>query len=198
MDTDTTYFNGEVPIGGDQSQTVIYSATNLTYGLHHLTLVNQGFSNGTAAYLNIDWIDWESRIPAHSSPRIITNKDKSFEFLPGPNWWSYGNDSGYDGILYYTQSPIAVFRLNFTGEAIALYGYLDTNHGNYTCAVDGVGSETLLSGKSASRAKEYGQLICFADGLDHDRHVLTVHNVPVGVTDTWFSVDYAEIWGDNL
>lgn len=196
MDTDSTYLDGEVPVGGDELQTLIYNATNLTYGLHQLTVVNQGLSNGTAAFLNIDWIDWESQIPSGSSSEIITNRNKSFELLPGPNWWSYGNDSnGYDGILYYTQFPFAEFRLNFTGQAVALYGYLDTNHGNYTCAVDGVGSGTLLSGKSAT--KEYGQLICFTDGLDHGPHVLTVHNAPVGLN-TWFSVDYAEIWGNNL
>ena len=196
VDTDTTYLTGEVGLGKDQFQTLLYSATNLTYGLHQITLVNQGFANGTTGVFDVDWIDWETQVPAKASPKIITNNDKSFQFLPKGNWWTYGNDSsGYSGVLYYTQSPTAEFQMDFTGQSVALYGYLNTNHGNYSCGVDGVGSSKLYSGKTPT--KEYQQLICYADGLDHGQHTLTVHNVPVGLN-TWFSIDYAEVWGDNL
>ena len=194
MDTDTFELNGNAPAGQDVFQIPLFSSGNLSSGPHEITITNHG-PNGASDFFDIDFVTWESSLPDGSTSKTFTSRDKQFEYLPGPNWWSWGNDpKSYDGILYYTQSSSAAFRFNFTGQSIALYGYLDTNHGNFSCSIDGVG-RGIYTGYYPS--KEYQQLICFGDNLDHGDHVLHVTNLPVSTDDAWFSIDYAEVWGTN-
>jgi hypothetical protein len=194
VDTDEAYLFGTSDV--DEFQTLLFSVNNLTYGEHTLTVTNLGFDNGTAGYLDVNWIDWESTLPAGSTSQIIAASSPLFELLPGPTWWQYGFDpNAYGDAQNFTQSPAARFRMNFTGEAVAVYGYLDTNHGNYSCAVDGEDLK-MYSGQYSTRV--YQQLICYVDGLEnHREHSVVMDNVPVGAN-MWFSVNYAEVWGNNL
>lgn len=194
MDTDTFQLNGNTPIGQDVFQTPLFSSGNLSSGPHEITITNQG-SHGGLTYFDIDFIIWEGSLPDNSISKTFTNRDTQFEYLPGLNWWSWGQDNNsYDGTLYFTQSSSAAFRFNFTGESIALYGYLDTNHGNFSCSIDGI-SRGDYSGYYPSKA--YQQLVCFSDGLDDGDHILHVTNLPLSANNGWFSIDYAEVWGTN-
>jgi hypothetical protein len=194
VDTDSFEFNGNTPVGQDVFQTPLFSSGNLSNGPHEITITNQG-ANGGPAYFDINFIIWEGGLPDNSKTKTFTNRDAQFEYLPGPDWWSWGNDNNsYDGILYYTQSSSAAFRFNFTGESIALYGYLDANHGNFSCSIDGV-SRGVYSGSYSTRV--YQQLICFGDSLDDGDHILHVTNLPLSTNNGWFSIDYAQVWGTN-
>lgn len=136
-------------------------------------------------------------MPDSSTSKSFANNVTGFQYLPGSTWWSYGFDNNsYDGTLYYTQSNVAEFKFAFNGHAIGLYGYLDANHGNYSCTVDGVNKQkAVYSGTYPSKA--YHQLICFADGLHDGAHEIAVKNIPLNTNVGWFSIDYAEVWGTH-
>jgi hypothetical protein len=125
------------------------------------------------------------------SPVVIHNSN-TFQVLTGGHGET--TTTAMTGSFYYTQSSSAAFRFNFTGQSIALYGYLDTNHGNFSCSIDGV-SRGIYSGYYPSKA--FQQLICFGDNLDDGYHILHVTNLPLSTDDAWFSIDYAEVWGTN-
>lgn len=197
VDTDSVTASGTSE--DDQFQSLLFGAGNLTYGPHVMTITNNGFKNHTDGYLDIDFITWESSLPDKSVSHTFTSTDQAFEYLPGPNWWSWGTDNkSYDGTLYYTQSSQAAFRFNFTGQSVGLYGYLDSNHGNYSCTVDGVKRTGKGDYSGYHPSKVYQQLICYADGLNEENHSLVVDNLPVSTNDGWFSIDYAEVWGDHV
>jgi hypothetical protein len=182
--------------GQDVFQTPLFSSGNLSSGPHEITITNRvANGNGASDFFDIDFATWEGSLPDGSTSKTFTSRDTQFEHLPGPNWWSWGDDSkSYDGILDYAQSSSAAFRTSgSTSPAnIALYGYLDINHGNFSCSIDGV-SRGIFTGYYPSKA--YQQLICFGDNLDEGYHILHVTNLPVSTDDAWF--DYAEVWGTN-
>ena len=192
MDTYTSELSG-FSAEQDMFQTLLFGSGNLSSGPHEITITNKGV--GDKHNFDVDFIVWEGALPENSKSKAFNNRDREFEFLPGPGWWSWGYDNNsYSGILYWTQSNSAAFRFNFTGQSIALYGYLDANHGNYTCSLDGV-SRGVYTGYYA--AKVYHQLICFGDNLDDGDHVLHITNLPLSTNDAWFSIDYAEVKGTN-
>lgn len=190
--------NGSTAIGQDAFQQLLGGEGNLTDGFHTITITNKGSTNGTGAiaYIDIDYMIWESSLPSNSDVQILTSRTPEFEYLPntGGIWLPYSDPNGYDGVIYSTQSSEAEFRLNFTGQSVALYGYLDSNHGNFSCNIDGI-SQGLASGSYPNPL--YQQLICFADSLDNNTHVLTVKNIPTSTTNNWLSIDYAEIRGSH-
>jgi hypothetical protein len=199
VDTDPFEFNGNTPVGQDVFQVPLFSSGisgNLSSGPHEITITNAGGPNGN--YFDIDFIIWEGELPDDSKSKTFGNNGTEFEFLPHSNstWWGSGlNKNSYDGTLYWTQSSSAAFRFNFTGQSVALYGYLDTNHGNFSCSIDGV-SRGLYSGYYPTQM--FHQLVCFGDNLDDGDHILHVTNLPLSTDDGWFSVDYAEVRGTNL
>lgn len=158
-------------------------------------MTNLGFSNGDPGYFDLDYIVWEGSLPDQSTEAVFQSRDAGFEYLPGPDWWSWGySNVSYSPVLYYTQSTSAAFRFNFTGESVELFGYLDKNHGNFSCEVDGV-SRGVYSGYYPS--KLYQQVICFGDNLDDGDHILEVKNIPIDTNDGWFSIDYARVRGSD-
>lgn len=192
MDTDSFEFSG-LSAEQDVFQTLLFGSGNLTNGPHQMTITNKGV--GDKHNFDVDYMVWEGALPENSKSKTFNNRDRQFEYLPGPRWWTWGyENNSYSGILYYTQSNSAAFRFNFTGQSIALYGYLDANHGNFTCSVGGV-SRGVYSGFYPYKA--FHQLICFGDNLDDGDHVLHITNLPLSTNDGWFSVDYAEVKGTN-
>ncbi|KAF8315836.1 hypothetical protein DL93DRAFT_811791 [Clavulina sp. PMI_390] len=197
VDTSSWSTNSTAAVGQDQFQTLVFGVGNLTNGPHEITITNRGFGNGTAGgSFDVDWIKWEGALPDNSKHQVIRNSNAAFKYLPGPTWWSYGQDNqSFDGQLYYTQSSSAEFQFNFVGSSIELYGYLDTNHGNFSCSIDGV-SRGTYSGYYPKNV--YQQLICFGDNLDGGSHTISVQNLPLSANDGWFSIDYARLSGTTV
>lgn len=196
MDTNPFEFNGNTPVGQDEFQVPLFSSGisgNLSSGPHEITITNDG-PNGT--YLDIDFIIWEGELPDDSKSKSFGNNGTRFEFLPDNSRWGSGPDPhSYDGTLYWTEFSSGAFRFNFTGQSVALYAYLDADHGNFSCSIDGV-SRGFYSGYYYKRL--FQQLMCFGDNLDDGDHVLSVTNHPLSTDIGWFSVDYVEVWGTDL
>ncbi len=98
--------------GQDVFQTPLFSSGNLSSGPHEITITNRvANGNGASDFFDIDFATWEGSLPDGSTSKTFTSRDTQFEHLPGPNWWSWGDDSkSYDGILDYAQSSSAAFR----------------------------------------------------------------------------------------
>lgn len=196
MDTYATSGTGQTDIGNDAFQQLTFGIANLTSGLHEITITNKGFSNGTSAYFDVDYVVWESSLPDQWNAQIFTTlANGTFEYLPTNASWGSGADpKSYSKWSYWTEVNDAKLRLNFTGQSIALYGSVDTNHGNFTCSIDGI-SRGSVSGTYPSQIEQ--QLLCFGDNLNNHKHVLVVENQPVSTGKVWLDIDYACVYGSH-
>ncbi|KAF8315839.1 hypothetical protein DL93DRAFT_2194440 [Clavulina sp. PMI_390] len=182
--------------GQDEFQQLLWGSGDLASGPHQLTLTNMGFSDGTAGYLDIDYIVWEGHLPDGSSVKRFTTDNPAFEYLPSFSSWAWAPDkNGYSSSQYYTDSTSGEFKFKFTGASVSLAGFLEKNHGNFSCAVDGI-SYGVASGYYNHMV--YQQTLCFIDGLANGEHTLTVKNIPISSYEPWLAIDFVEVGGTHV
>lgn len=176
----------------DVEQLVLYNATNLTQGWHDFHIINAGHTNGTRAFLDIDFLIWETQVSDGTATQLIDNTDSRFTYAPSPAAWGNLEDpsTSFNGSLTTTIS-LAQARFDFSGEIVALYGTLGPNHGKYTCSIDGE-APTMYSGKYPSIVTE--QMLCFAGSLAPGNHSITIGNAPTSSVTAALTVDYAQVW----
>lgn len=163
MDNLTYSGTGQTDVGWDVFQQLLFGTSNLTSGPHDITITNKGFSNGTVAYLDIDYVVWESDLQ-DSGLKTVTYLDyPGFKYLPNDtSWWQSDDNTSSVGKLTWTDQPGAQLKLNFTGQSLALYGALEYDIGNFSCTIDGI-SQGAVSG-SYNNNQTAQQLLCFQDG----------------------------------
>ncbi|KAF8315838.1 hypothetical protein DL93DRAFT_2166436 [Clavulina sp. PMI_390] len=193
LDGASTSGSGQPDGGQDAFQQLLFGSGDLASGPHQLAITNKGFSNSTSGYFDIDYILWEGSLPDGSSVKRFTTDNPAFEYLPSFSSWAWAPDkNGYSSSQYYTQSLNGEFKFRFTGASVSLAGFLESNHGNFSCAVDNV-SYGVASGYYSHMV--YQQTLCFVDGLANGEHTLTVKNIPISSYEPWLAIDFVEVGG---
>ncbi|KAI5886975.1 uncharacterized protein SCHCODRAFT_02602681 [Schizophyllum commune H4-8] len=173
---------------------VLYSAQNLTYDHHELTLSSRG--NGG---LLLDFIQTTVQL----APKGATVENQTLEETDGRikyegEWGNNqsGNFSG--GGSTYTNGDGAYFELNFTASAIYVLGDKKNDHGLYevTLSSNSSGSSSqVLSGVSGCGGafgetceQQLPSLKYFASNLANETYTLRLANI-AGENNSYFDLD---------
>lgn len=144
-------------------------------------------------WLDFDYLIWEGSLPDSSDVVLVDNTNPSMKHVPAiKDWESVVDANSSNGTLSRTQSNMGEMDLTFFGEAVAVYGRVGPNNGDYMCSVDG-GPSTTYTGYSSVTG--YQQTLCMANNLEKGvEHTISLSNMPTG-SKVWLEVDYARIWG---
>lgn len=194
MDGDTTVLNGFA--SPDVEQQVLFGASDLHQGQHVFSIVNDGNADGSSAFLDIDFLVWESEVLDGTTMKRFDNSRARFTYLPSLTTWGDLEDpsTSFNATLSTAIDSTAQARFDFVGEAAAIYGTLGPSHGNYTCSTDG-GAAFLYSGTYPSTVTQ--QMLCFAGSLTPGNHSIVISNVPTNTTLAALTIDYAEVWASS-
>ncbi|KAF8315861.1 hypothetical protein DL93DRAFT_813506 [Clavulina sp. PMI_390] len=181
----------------------LYGASNLPYGLHTLSIANAGSSPSTImsgsndTSIDIDWLVWETEYdgpggPVNAQVSQVTFDNNHPRFLYTGSWSSQTNADGpSNGTDQYTTSSDASLQFTFDGDAIALYGSVGVDHGDFVANVDGMQSKTLSGHWNESG---YMQMLYYVENLGAGTHNLNVDNKPTSSSEDGFNVDYVTTW----
>lgn len=200
MDNDTWTFDGYA--SPEQFQQVLFGISNRDLAVHHLTITNVGSldpNNPNRTAFDLDWITFETEyegpggpIGAEITQATFDDNHPRFEYIPPSAWTAGTHTAGFlNETSSTTKSTSATVEFTFDGDAIALYGSVGSDHGEYTVLVDGEHSVTL---SSFSNISETQQVLYYAHRLGAGTHTLTVENNPGGSGGSVFSLDYATSW----
>ncbi|KAJ7713000.1 hypothetical protein B0H16DRAFT_1678742 [Mycena metata] len=176
---------------------LLYSADNLAYAAHTLTLRNlgkQGTDGGGGTFL-FDFL----RATAQLAPSGATVANKTLEennsaLTYTGTWGSNKSPNFSGGGSTFTNADNASVSFSFNASAIYVLGDKKNDHGLYTVVLDG-GPPQLYNGISGCGGA-FGMtceqmkptLAYFASNLDSSLHNLTITNI-AGVNDSYFDLD---------
>jgi hypothetical protein len=142
----------------DIENQVLFSAVDLEQGPHDFQMVNAGNADGTDAFLDVDYVLWESQVSDGTTTHLIDNTHPSFTYLPRPTSWGDSEDptTSFNATLSTTTDSNGQARLDFVGEIVALFGTLGPTHGNYSCSIDGAEAKTYSGTLPRSRLSVLG------------------------------------------
>ncbi|KAL1720428.1 hypothetical protein EV715DRAFT_197033 [Schizophyllum commune] len=176
LDGEGTTFSGHDQAG--QFQVPLFAQDSLDNTLHTVKVTNR-----ESLYLDIDYITWTASLEGDYSPSLTTTQDDDpmFSYTPSDAWSTAPGDipsldkfSG--GTAHGTRSADASVSLEFTGQAVQLFGGTGSARGPYEVQLDGGDPQTFNATK---RDVTPQTLLFYADGLANDKHTLTLTNKPV-------------------
>ncbi|TFK44346.1 hypothetical protein BDQ12DRAFT_672823 [Crucibulum laeve] len=175
------------------AQQTLCSATGLPYGPHTAVLQN---TDGSP--MDIDRIDLQTQVGSAGSKMSVTTYDDSdprVSYLPSASDWSTNAGAQFmGGTLHYTQIPGASASLQFSGDAIAVYGTVSPDHLNIRVTVDGQ-STTSTSGSGGFASGLHTQvLIYFGTDLGPGQHTLTIAGDPQPGNGPFLDFDYVSVY----
>ncbi|CAE6418116.1 unnamed protein product [Rhizoctonia solani] len=182
-----------------ESLALLAKAEGLNWGEHIVTITNSG-TNG--AFLDLDQIKWTTGKPGLT---VITNTteiddagDSAVVSYTPTGSWSTVDPTGqvgsyYQNTVHTTSTQGSAVSIQFSGNAIYVYGSTDSSSGAYDAKIDGK-SSTSLQGSTATLRQP--ALLFYADGLDSSDHTLTLTNRQEGST-LRFDYAVASTWSEG-
>jgi len=171
-------------------QATLFSQTDLTQGLHTVTLQNDGSSG---QFVDLDYITWYGNIGENDEPlSVITVQDDDPSFVYSSNDWSdtpsnLGFFSGSSG--HSTSTPGASLTYTFQGAGVSLYGPVGPNYAPFAIELNGASLSF-----SAHKSQNASQVLLYhADNLGAGPHTLSLLFQP-SATGQIFAIDYAEVF----
>ncbi|EJU02106.1 hypothetical protein DACRYDRAFT_107051 [Dacryopinax primogenitus] len=168
---------------------LLFGQTGLSMGAHNVILTNIPI-NTTCNWVDVDFIQFETQIgDAGAQAQTSTIDDSSGQFNYSSGWStsiSTGQTSYYDGTVHEAINAQASVVITFEGQAISLFGGVDTSYGTFEAVMD---SEPQISLDAQSYGFYPQTLLYHANSLGEGVHRLTLSN---GASS--FDVDYATIW----
>ncbi|THH05379.1 hypothetical protein EW145_g4839 [Phellinidium pouzarii] len=183
LDGNKQNFSGNVPVGDDEFQVPLFSASGLTLGAHTLVLENEGTSP-SEMFLDVDFIRWETQLgqdnyTLNQTLTQATSSSLSFQFS-GFGWESSGvpTEAGLS-----TDEPGDYATLAFEGKENPVMKFLGPSCGLFGVQVD----DGAINTYNASRPENAtDQLIYYGSNLGSGQHILQVTNMqtPTGGSTT--------------
>ncbi|EJU02116.1 hypothetical protein DACRYDRAFT_21886 [Dacryopinax primogenitus] len=172
---------------------LLFGQAGLPMGAHDVTLTNLPI-NTSYNWVDVDYITIETEIGDAGGVQVQTSTvdDSSGQFSYSSGWSTSratGQTSYLDGTLHEANTNQASVIINFEGQAISVFGGVDTPYGPFVAVLD---SEEPLSLNAHSYDFFPQTLLYHANSLGEGVHKLTLFN---GASS--FDVDYANIWSDN-
>ncbi|KAL1740151.1 hypothetical protein HDZ31DRAFT_48065 [Schizophyllum fasciatum] len=177
LDGESTSYSGRDPAG--QFQVPLFAQDSLDSRLHTVKITNR-----EDLYLDIDYITWTASLEGDYSPSLTTTQDDDpiFSYSPSNAWSTSASDipsldKFNGGTAHGTRQDGASVSIEFTvrsGQAVQLFGGTGAQRGPYDVQLDGGEPQTF----NATKRDVTPILLFYADGLDDNKHTLTVTNRP--------------------
>ncbi|EJD03095.1 uncharacterized protein FOMMEDRAFT_156465 [Fomitiporia mediterranea MF3/22] len=153
---------------GNEFQAVLWGISNLSPGPHEVVITNE-----EAAYLDIDFITWESVIGTVSSPMNSSVLLPSDFKTNGAGWGTASTNSALNATSgIYTDAPGDSVIINFqVCDGVEIYGSTGTMCGLYDVQLDGGASTTYNASRYLTQSN---QLLFVGAGLGSGQHTLVL------------------------
>ncbi|CEL61973.1 hypothetical protein RSOLAG1IB_04723 [Rhizoctonia solani AG-1 IB] len=179
---------------------LLAKAEGLNWGEHIVTITNSGTGG---AFLDLDQIKWTTGKPGLTAITNTTEIDDAGDpgvvsYTPTGSW-STTDPTGQTGsyhqnTIHTTSTRGSAVSIQFSGNAIYVYGSTDSSSGAYDAKIDGQ-SATSLQGSTATFRQP--ALLYYADGLDSSDHTLTLTNRQEGSI-LRFDYAVASTWTEGI
>jgi len=185
-------FNGSSKPSSDFVKQLLCSASGLAFGSHTAIL-----RNTDGAPIDIDFIDFETQLGQPESTLSVTNVDDSspqFSYLPSASDWMTNNIPTYiNGTLHYTQVPGAYASMNFTGDAMVLYGTVSPDHANIRLTIDG--RDVSIPGGSGGTVSGLRPqvLLYYSNNLGSGQHTVNIADDTEAGTGKFLDIDSIQV-----
>ncbi|KAF7782281.1 hypothetical protein Agabi119p4_1657 [Agaricus bisporus var. burnettii] len=186
LDGRQLYDGNPVPESSPVNNTLAV-ASGLPDDDHTLVLTNSG---GTL--VDIDAIIFETQIGSAGEKSIITtidDTDPKITYLPAAAWDVNTRLEFQNSTLHYSQAADASASVQFSGNAIALYGTASPDHADISVIIDD--KTVIMPPGTSSRvnAVRTPVLLFWADGLPNGQHTMVVSKRPSGNNRRFIDVD---------
>ncbi|TRM60086.1 hypothetical protein BD626DRAFT_408047 [Schizophyllum amplum] len=178
----------------DEFQVALFTAGSLsTNKMHTVTITCED-----DAYFDIDFITWTADIGKDTAPSQTTIQDTSSELSYSGAWTTNSDDipslsSFNGGTAHQTRDGDSYVTLNFSGQAVDLYGGVGPSRGPYTVQLDGGDVQTF----NATNANVQTQVMLYhGDNLGGGKHNMIITNQP-GRTGDGLVIDYAVYYASD-
>lgn len=176
----------------DEFKQLLGSASGLANGPHTVVLTNTGTSP-----IDIDFIDIQSQVGTPGSQvtnTTIDDNDPQMSYQPPNAWRLNSNNEFIDGTLHFTNVSSATASVSFSGDAVAIYGTVSSDHANIRVSLDG--QTTIYNGGSGGIASTLHPqtLLFFANNLSSERHTLVVSPDQEQNTGLFVDIDAVQVF----
>lgn len=180
----------------------LFEVANLTMGPHTIKIVNDGSidpAHGDWSWFDVDYVTFDALVAnaaegAPNEAQVYDDTNPAFKYLPDASAWkTYGNSDGaFNSTITQTTDPKGLLEFRFEGDAVALYGPLNPQNGQYVVSIDGHNQPVAWANYTSNVP---ASTLFMATQLGVGPHVLRVTNYPAGGSQNAFSIDYARVWG---
>jgi len=169
-------------------QQMLGGITSLPMGLHDVVLTNTG------SQLDLDYMVFETA-GSEESTTSTTTFDDSDPHITYSSQWAFGTHPGfYNNSIHYTQNSDASLGFSFTGEAVAIYGTVAPNMGNYSVYLDGVEHIFNAGSDGSSRVLHEKTLLYYANNIGAQTHDIVITANPSSLGEpAWFELDAVSV-----
>ncbi|KAF9452734.1 hypothetical protein P691DRAFT_756120 [Macrolepiota fuliginosa MF-IS2] len=180
-------YNGN-PLSDSLVKNNLASVSGLSNDNHTVVLTNTG---GTP--VDIDTITFQTQIGSTGSNLTMTTIDdmnSSISYLPSADAWDLNPRPEFqDGTLHYSIASDAAASLQFSGNAVALYGTVSPDHADISITIDG-NTVTVPSGSMSHVVAVRTQVMLYwANDLAGGEHTMTVTKVQSPNTGPFVDID---------
>ncbi|KAI0091119.1 hypothetical protein BDY19DRAFT_933898 [Irpex rosettiformis] len=195
LDGNVTVGNGNPNSTMNLFQHLMYSATNLPDGEHHLVLQNK-YSTAGASWVDVDYMlvtSGDGNPVTQSHDTVLDDVNKSIRYSAG--WDISPNDvtaNYFKNTAHRTSQPNASATISFEGNSITVYGTTSMDHAAFSVELDG-GTPIVLNGSAP--VTRFQNMLYFAGDLSNSSHTLTIANMDT--SGMWLDLDKVVIskWG---
>lgn len=182
-----TIFTGNASSSNPIFDQLLAGSSELSMGEHTAVFMNTG--GGT---VDLDSVVFETRLGTedqHVASQVVDDSNTVVNYLPSPSDWSIARNSFFsNGSAHYTNTNGAEATLTFSGEAIAVYGGVSFDHGEYTITLDGQ-KKSLNGANGQARIYHPQSLLFFATGLGQG-----MHRLDISTANGYFDLDTIETY----
>ncbi|EIM83052.1 uncharacterized protein STEHIDRAFT_171157 [Stereum hirsutum FP-91666 SS1] len=154
-------------------QQLLGGASSLPMGSHTAVL-----QTTSAAPVDLDSLIFETQIGPDDrsvSNSTIDDTDSRISYLPPSSWIFNPLPDTMNNTLHFTQTGGAQAQIEFSGDAVAVYGTVSSDHANYTIAVDGNAAHAFDGGSNGiASTLHLKTLLYFGNGLGPGQHNLVL------------------------
>ncbi|EKM54232.1 uncharacterized protein PHACADRAFT_210048 [Phanerochaete carnosa HHB-10118-sp] len=167
-----TVFNGSAAASSAVFDQFLGGSSQLGMGEHTAVLTNTG-----GGCVDLDSLVFETHVGAEDqqvASQTVDDTNPAITYLPSPSEWSVASNPFFsNGSVHFTNLDGADVALSFSGDAIALYGGVSFDHGDYTVTLDGQ-KQTLNGANGQARIYHSKSLLFFSTGFGSGTHSLGV------------------------
>lgn len=162
--------SGTSTSNGVSVRQLLASASGLQNGAHTAVLTSTGVG------MDIDFVNLSTQVGAVGSTTTSTIFDDASPAITYAGSWGTSNNNAYlNNTLHFTQSLGAAASLSFSGNAVAVYGTVTSDHANIQISIDG--EMTMVNTQAPAISVLHPQtLLYYRNDLDSTPHMLIFAN----------------------